>query len=626
MVTEEETDYTGEYGDTLRKLEEWGKDLDSHWGDWKKEAKECLRFVAGHQYTDTERRKLKGEHKTPVTFNRIGPVIDAVVGSEIQGRQRTEFQPREMGDAMINQILTEGAEWIRDLGDADGEESEAKRDAFITGMGALSIEMDYEEDPEGKILYRRHEPGSVLPDCNAKQSNARDKRYLRFRDMLSEGEFKELYGNIEGIFDPDTGKLNTGNSDPRHAYNRDKSEGDTRANMVTVDHWQWYEVETVMMVPSPDGTTLNQYDIDAYNELKEVADEKGVPFEGEKRRIRRYMTCTMTGTTFLEDPKPIKFNKFTFQFITGKRDDELKCWYGLVRPMMDPQKWANAFFSMLLHMVKTNAKGGLLIEEGAIDNEKKFKASFAKSDEITYVPDGTISEKRILPKPQPEYPVAIDRLMQEAIGAIVGVTGVNQEMLGLADRDQPGVLEAQRKQAAYGLLATFFENFRRYLKENGELLLDYIRMLGPNTLLRVTGSDGIKQQYVPALQALGNVSKYDVIVDEAPAGPNQKERTWGMIIQILPVVGDSLTPEMWAEFIKYSPFPESLSLKLREMLTSGDDGQRKAAVEAMEKHAFVADMQDKQARTRKANAEATQKEVETVVALRSPDPKPQVVM
>ena len=621
----------------MLKLSNWGRDLDEHWSDWIKEARECNRFAAGHQYTETERRQIEAGQKIPVTFNRIGPVIDAVVGSEIQGRQQTQYHPRELGDAMVNEMLTEGAEWLRDQSDADGEESDAKRDAFICGMGAVSTELEYEEDPQGKTIYKRLEVGSTLPDPRARQSNAADARFIRFRDKLSRDEFEGLYGDVEGVFEPNDG-IGSNNRDPRTSYNGEGQDGEQQDDLITVDLWQWYEVDTVVVAQSLDGTGVVEYSREEFERVNEALKERGLNLEHVTRRRRRYMTALVTGKTFLQEPRALKFNKFTLQLITGKRDPEKGVWYGLVRPMMDPQRWANSFFSMLLHMVRTNAKGGYFYEAGAVPDKKKFQASVAKSDEMTELEDGALSQGRIQPKSPPSYPVGIDRLMQQSIDAIRDVTGVNAEMLGLADRDQPGVLEAQRKQAAYGLLATFFESFRRYRKMNGELLLEYMKMLGPETLVRVTGEDGIQQAYVQLQAVLGGPdAKYDVIVDEMPAGPNQKERTWAMIVQIVPAIKDQISPEMWAEFLKFSPFPESLSIKLREMIMTAEQGQQQQIIQAlveqvqgmqaqMAQAGFQMDMQNKASEIRKRDADTEQTQVETMTQIMRPDPEPQVIM
>ena len=644
---EQPDDEMDEYSEDLRKLCDWSKALDGHWSDWIKETKESFRFVAGNQYEKDEAAELKDSRKIPVTFNRIGPVIDAVVGAEIQGRQQTQFFPRENGDAKINELLTQGAEWLRDLTDAEGEETDMRRDCFICGIGWSISELEYETDPEGRYAKRRLDPTKVLHDPNARQSCAADARYVRYREQMSKDEFKDLYGAAQGVFDPSDGDLVTHNADPRMAYEQGTN---TRDDLITVDLWQWYEVETVVVTRSQDGMSTVEYSADDFAELEEAATAAGYKLESQKRRRRRYMTATMTGKKWLEQPRELPFPDFTLKCTTGKRDNERNVWYGLVRPMKDPQKWANAFFSMLLHMVRTNAKGGLLVEEGSLGDEKRFKETFASSDEVTVVAQGAISQGRIIPKPQPAYPAGLDRLMEQAIKAIRETSGISPEMLGMADRDQPGILEAQRKQTAYGLLSTFFEGFRRYRKLDGELQLHFMRMLGPETLVRVTLSGEAKEQmqqqgqmpgqppmqgeqpngiesdmYVPLALALDS-RKYDVVVDEAPAGPNQRERTWLMFTQILPVVGDRMSPEMWAEALKYSPFPESFSAKLRELImASKPDPEAQAMEQQMGQAMFQTELEGKQLSNRKTKASAESEEVQTIMSIMRPDPNPQVI-
>jgi hypothetical protein len=46
-------------------------------------------------------------------------------------------------------------------------------------------------------------------------------------------------------------------------------------------------------------------------------------------------------------------------------------------------------------------------------------------------------------KQQAPYPQGMDRLMQFSIEALPATTGINLEMLGLADRQQAGVVESQ---------------------------------------------------------------------------------------------------------------------------------------------------------------------------------------
>jgi hypothetical protein len=271
---------------------------------------------------------------------------------------------------------------------------------------------------------------------------------------------------------------------------------------------------------------------------------------------------------------------------------------------MDPQRWANKFFSQILHIINSNAKGGIVAEESAFADVKQAEESWSKSDAITWANPGALQSNAIQPKVAPPVPAMLPSLMEMSIATIRDTTGVNQELLGMADRQQPGVLEHQRKQSAYGILAAFFESFRRYRKLQGRLLLKYIQKYVPEgTLVRIVGDDGVAQ-YIP-LAKQSDTAKFDVIVDEAPAGPNQKERVFSLLMQFQPMLKDA-GPEVWAELIRYSPLPDALAQKLAQIVSRPPDPQ----TVAMQQAGQQAEVEKNQAAARKDNAQAAKTEVE----------------
>jgi len=73
------------------------------------------------------------------------------------------------------------------------------------------------------------------------------------------------------------------------------------------------------------------------------------------------------------------------------------------------------------------------------------------------------------------------------------MTGVNQELVGIVERDQPGVIEAQRKQAGMTVLAGLFNNQRRYRKEQDRLMLWLIQtFISDGRLIGIGGPKNAK--------------------------------------------------------------------------------------------------------------------------------------
>ena len=113
------------------------------------------------------------------------------------------------------------------------------------------------------------------------------------------------------------------------------------------------------------------------------------------------------------------------------------------------------------------------------------------------------------------------------------------------------------------VLATLFDSLRRFRKRIGRVRLYLIQnYLADGRLIRIAGPDGAK--VIPLLrdQALG---EYDVIVDDAPTSPNQKEANWEIIAGMLPAFRDQLMarPELIAAVLDYSPLPSALVEKLK---------------------------------------------------------------
>ena len=66
----------------------------SNVSDFREEARKCRAYVAGHQWDDADITKLKEEKRPVITFNLIGPYIEAICGAEVQNREEIRFVPR----------------------------------------------------------------------------------------------------------------------------------------------------------------------------------------------------------------------------------------------------------------------------------------------------------------------------------------------------------------------------------------------------------------------------------------------------------------------------------------------------------------------------------------------------
>ncbi len=572
-TTEQVTQEGGEA--LLRRVKNWLETARTHSSEWRTEAENLFGMVAGDQWDEQDIQKLKEQQRPVITFNRMGPVIDSICGLEVNNRQEVHYLPRTAGAATPNEIFTAAAKWARDECNAEDEESDAFRDSAICGMGCTETRVDYEQDPEGLIDIQRIDMMEMFWDPSAKRRNLSDRRWhIRARRMPLEDAEAMFPGFAPEDLDAKWAEFRetpTGPHDATEApyYRNDQSFRDSMGraqSMVTIVFAEWFIREDYVRVVHPQTNESMDLSPQDFERINQRAQALGIPLQSAKLTRKKYMQGFFGARELKVQEGRCPWG-FSINFITGKRDRNKNTWYGVARPMKDPQQWANKFFSTILHRISTTGKG-VVIEKDAVDDIRKFEDKYASADSVKVVRSGALSGGKFQQLTGAAIVAPETQMMEFAISSIRDSTGVNLELIGLADRQQAGVLEAQRKQAGMTILATLFDSLRLYRKEQGKILLYMIQeYLAPGRLIRVSG-DAQAAQYMPLLKDPKTV-EYDVIVDEAPASPNLKEKTWMMIVQMAPmIIKLNPPPQIWAELLMYSPLPNTLVKKLNDMLTA----------------------------------------------------------
>ncbi|MFZ5713048.1 MAG: hypothetical protein ACOY3N_09430 [Bradyrhizobium sp.] len=559
------------------KLKGWIKlDYDSKGQtNWRREAREDFDFEAGEQLSEEDKAILKDAKRPIVIFNRIGTTVDSVAGQEVGNRQEVQFLPRTQGVVKKNELLTSAAKWFRQQCDAEDEESDAFRDMVVCGMGWTETRLDYEDNPEGDPKIDRVDPLEMGWDSGARKRNLVDSRrvfHIR-RDVPIEEARALCPGDPDNPFeDCDYNATWLGGEkdgeEPKHddgrEYQNDERTGeeDGEDNCVTMVRIQWWErVPAYMVIDPTNPETILTLGADEFKELSAKAKLAGGKLKFTKTTRKVYRQAYL-GNVLLEVGDAPAKGHFSFKCMTGKRDRNKNTFFGIVRAMKDPARWSNKWMSQTMHIMNTTAKGGIAAERGAFfDNDAQGESSWAHQDQVTYLKPGALSGQnpKFIAKPVSQFPQGSFELMQYANQSLRDVSGVNVEILGMQQSSgQAAALDLQRKQSALTILQPLFDSLRRYRKEQGRLLLYLIQhYLSDGRLVKIEGPE--EAQFVPLMKkdVYDGKTLYDVIVDESPTSANQKEATWAMLQQILPVIGKMLPPATWLALLKYSPLPTS---------------------------------------------------------------------
>lgn len=580
------------------RLKKWVQSGRERQSNWSKEAKEDFAFVANRQWDEETKKTLEEQGRPASTFNLVGAMIRAVAGYEVSNRQETRYIPRQIGESGVSELVTAAAKYMRDNTDAEDEESAAFQDAATCGIGWTETFVDFDESEDGEYRKRRVSPFEMVYDPNATQSNLADGRWrarLRKMTCLDAEGFAKGRGLTPDV-DYERADLDAAWVDeaedatitvnPATRYQDGDDDDDYSDDReVRIVEIEWWEFEYYVQFVDPMTMQPAKLPVDQFQARSQLMEQMGAPPITQKRDGRRkvYKRAFLGGTKLIGEVITPPVQEFKFEPITGERDEENGEFYGVVRPMKDPQRWTNKLFSQTMHILNTNANGGIIVEDGVFENERKAAKDWARPNSMVKVVPGALSSAngpKIQPKPVTQVNPALFQLMDFALTMGPRVSGIPLEFTGTREASQAGVLEYQRRQSAVNSLACLFDSLRLYRKREGRLTLRLMQeYLSDGRLVRIAGEEF--KGYLP-LNRDATLGEYEIVVDDAPTSPNQKEKTWATMQQMMPMLAKAFegNPGLAAEALKCSPLPAAFVEKMAQALQKGPDPEAQAAQKA----------------------------------------------
>ena len=472
--------------------------------------------------------------------------------------------------------------------------------------------MSYDEDVDGQLLPgERFSPLEANWDPMSKRRNLADSKWRSRGRWMARSEAEERWPELknhefnesEFMWDEEESEDEPHNAARAHFYENDSRQWyNKNKDEVFILHFQWWDLCPTYRVDAGGGRLVELSEA-KYEKLKEYIEQSGL--RSLRQMKRQWYYAFIAGPLVLEKGINSWPDGFTLMCATGKRDAMKNSWFGIVRPLIQPQQWSNKFLSDLQDMIVSNRQGGAFVEAGALIDPRTAEDDWA-TNSLILLQDGAIANNKILERNPPAMPPALDRMIQFCLQAIPEVSGINQEFMGYADRDQANVLELQRKRSAVNVLATMFSSLRKYRKDRAQATLYFIReFMNDGRLIRVVGGDGT-EQYIP-LALDPEVEQYDIIIDESTSSPNQKEETFSVLMALAPHLAAAGIPTP-PDLVDYLPLPSSLTSKWKEMLQPSEqpNPQEMAIAQAAQAEATkdMADAEYKKAQAQKAQAEA----------------------
>lgn len=590
----------------------------SRLGKQYRNTKKCQSFYAGDfmSYEDkVDFSDVRGNKKKAlVKFNKVKPYVNAVKGFMAQNRREPKYEARIQNDK-IQELFSGYANaisgYVRDNANADQTETQQDGDMLICGYGAIETALSYGDgyatsESDGEILMGRLDPLSVGWDPHAKATNLLDARWVYYAKEYNLDDAKELFkhSDEEDFEAADDGEGDDSNYEyfpyggaydkiaPLEWTNKDE-------NMVKVYFYQWYDIEPYFKAANPlfeieSPQTVQA--VDAYLQMlaAETDDENFDPHAevlvfdaklkaelveyfgdllGDVYEFRRkvFYTAVVSGESVFTAYKSVSQQGFSVQFKTGDFDAANNIWTGMVNSMMEPVLYYNKALTELMYTIAANSKGGVFVEEDAVEDIAEFEANYNKTDGVVEVAPGALGANKIKEKATPQLPTGLESIIQMSDSAVSAVNGFDPTFMGSREfANDTASFQRQRIRQAMSLLACYFDAAALFQKVQARLLLDFMRVFvenNQNMAIRVIGPEG--QAMFLQLQTKQLSAEYDVVIGEAPMTVQDKQEQ----AQILITMGDKLVmtdpnsaKTIYATAVELMPLDFSIKEKIKAVL------------------------------------------------------------
>jgi putative component of toxin-antitoxin plasmid stabilization module len=543
-------------------------------GKQRENDKLCRAFWAGDymEYQDKIQFATNSGQKKRVTvqINKVKPYHAAVKGFLAQNRAKPNYIAQvqsSRAQGFYSQYCNTLSNHLRIKMRADQIETQQDGDMLMCGRGVVETAMAFGEgyasqSANGDIIMGCVDLDTYWYDAASRETGLLDRRYDGVTKQYELEEALELFSDsTEDDFED--GRVKHGGdyqqrSDLGGSYDRIKYDwADQKENIVNVHFYQWYDNEKYYRAENPLGALKNPEslmrakmeletiaqqvaeDDDDFDPTAQIlsfnADTKalleasfGEFIEPEEFRRKVFYNAICSGDKCFKVVKSEHQGGFSRKVKTGDYDAKNKIWIGMINSMMEPQKYYNKALTELMFVIAANSKGGVIIEEGAVEDIEEFEDDYAKTDAVCVVRDGALSNAtgaKIKDKRSPFQPTGYEQIIQIADTAIPDSIGVDKSFLGFQQEGVDGAaLHRQRIRQIISTLACFMDAVCLYTLDHATMMLDMMRVYAENhrgELFPLTDDDSVTQ-FIEISEDKLAVEFY-VQIEEAPVTPEERQ-------------------------------------------------------------------------------------------------------
>jgi len=526
----EENYYVDGHGESERDIlqemnEKYDQSITQNQSFWS-QADIDTRFKAGDQnILNDVYGNVASSQKKQFYFNRIMRITNMITGHQRNHRKSIIAIPVENNDQETADQFSSLLIW--NIAKSNAQEIISRAfdgGAITTGLSLVNIYMDYTFDPVSGDIVCDHVPySSFLIDPYFKKQDLSDCNFIWRRKWLSQ---KQLISVLPGRREDIRRMKPAGNKDGKFEFQAEAYNYAMR-NLYSYDEY-WYR------------------DLRHQKLLHDTQTGEVIEWQGSDEKLKDFMSlypqivcrdaivptvrlCSVVdGKVMYNGPNPMGLDKYPFVPFLGYYEPEIPHFdyriQGVVRGLRDSQYLYNRRKTIELDILESQVNSGYKYKVDSLVNPKDiFLSGQGKGIAIKKNAQMTDVEK-IMPAQVPPSMIQLSEMLGREIQEI---SGVNEELLGMANDNKPGILSMLRQGAGLTTLQVLFDQLDNSVKNIGRIYLELIQKnFSPGKVKRIIGKEPTEQFYEKSF------AKFDVQIEEGLNTSTQRQMQFQQLLEM----------------------------------------------------------------------------------------------
>lgn len=468
-------------------------------------------------------------------FNLIQQPINMVTGYQRQHRKSITYTPLENSKQEYSDDLTKVVTYANNYRGILEKVSQAYEQSAVAGMVLLQPYLDFTDDPvNGTLDVKVWSYNSFMMDPYWREPDASDCNFFWCQQYLSKQEAINYFPDKADLIKTMSGYGN------RYGkfYFLPENYNLARNDLLVMSH-VWYKSKRMkkMLYNRQDGQMYDYVDNEKF--LDDMI-KKTQMFEVVEIQVPTWKLAVVINEYMMYlNYNPLGFDECPLIPVYWNYDPHVAQYdlrvRSLTRSMRDSQFLLNRRIILNHDISESSINSGWMRKENSIVNEEDLRYSGQGKDIIIKEGFELTDIQKIIPN---AVPASDMQLADQLADFIFRTSGVNQELMGMADDSKTGIEVMLRQGAGLVTLQKYFDQWDTALKLLGKLEQKIIQNnWSPSKIQRILGKEPNPEFLTKTF------SKYDVLVSEGLDTTVQQQMQFRQMIDLNQVLGGIIPPK-----------------------------------------------------------------------------------